>query len=642
MTEYITIEQAAKRLNANRGTVRRKCIAGKFIGAEKKNGKWLIPITAHEKFRQPEHLAGSEDLSSLSARKRGAALKKLGIINAFEDYAASFVRSGGFRREAVFIFAAQNKINFRTFYRWLKNYRFYGLMGLVDGRGQSDKQQAIFSQDAQTYLLTMYLTPAKLSLKDCYRNLLCINKTENKGWQIPAMRTVYDWVGNNVPEPVIILHREGQKAYEAKCAPYIQPDLSDIAPGQIWVGDHHQFDFWIRHKNGWVRPWLTAWMDMKSRAIVGWHLSAAPNQTTVLISMRAGIEKYGPPDGVKIDNGKDYDSQMFTGITKQTRKRGLLDEFLVIGIYGMMNIGVSFAIPYNAKAKSIERLFATVASQFSKTIPTYCGKDTASRPAELKFKLEQQSVIDAALNFDSLAEIFGRWVEAYNNTAHSGYGMDGRSPAQVMSMRLSKRAISADVLDMLMCVWSGKLKVGKNGVHFKGLLYGQYEPGLQQQFGKNVRVSYNPADLRTITVYDSESLQRLCIAEQNQLVKYGQAVAEESLREAMRKKAGILRAHKNWLDNRDLQQYDLTDLTIKAMNDAAAEDETLRQGSGQASPTLRPVKTKLDLQVAPHLQDKRQRILRKAVGAEVPRMDIDLSELKQADTPREKLKLFEK
>jgi transposase InsO family protein len=451
-----------------------------------------------------------------------------------------------------------------------------------------------------------------------------------------------------VPKPVLILHRDGQRAYDAQCATYIQPDLNDVAAGQIWIGDHHQFDFWIRHRDKWVRPWVTAWMDMKSRCIVGWHLSSCPNQTTVLISMRAGIEKYGPPDGVKIDNGKDYDSQMFTGITKKQRKAGYLDEFLVSGIYGMMNISVSFAIPYNAKAKPIERLFATAAGQFSKTIPTYCGKDTQSRPEELKWKLEQQSVIDIAYNFESLAEVFGRWVQAYNNTAHSGAGMEGRSPNQVMNMRLSKRVISSDILDMLMCIWSGKLKVGKNGIRFKGLLYGQYEPRLLQQFGRIVRVAYNPSDLRCLTVYDSESLQRLCVAQQNQLVKYGQPIGEETLREAMAQKTGIIKAHRNWLDKQNLQHLDLTDLTIKALNEASAPAASCKaleaRAGAKTAPTLRPVKTPLDLHLAQHLQEKKQRILRLAAGAENTRViDIDLSSLtNHAPQKREKLNLFEK
>ena len=643
MTEFVTIGKAANLIGQNKGTIRRKCIAGKgaFVGAKKENGVWLIPVTAHEKLRQPEHLAGSDDLSHLPARKRESALKKLGLINACEDYAAQFVHNGGSRTNAITIFAAQNKINRDTLYRWFRLYRKYGLMGLVDSRGSDGSSQPVFSQDAITYLLTMYLTPAKLSLKVCYQNLLFINKQDKKGWQIPGLRSVYNWVETNVPEPVIILHREGEKAYTAKCASCIQTDLSDVPPGSIWVGDHHQLNFWIRYKNSWTRPWLTAWMDMRSRTLVGWYMNPSPNQTTVLIAMRGGIEKYGPPDGVKIDNGRDYDSQMWTGITKKQRKGKYLDEFLVSGIYGMMNITASFAIPFNARAKSIERFFATLDEQFSKTISTYCGNNPESRPENLNDRLERKDTIENGLTFDSLTEIFGRWVDAYNNTVHSGAGMEGRTPSQTMNLRLSKRVISKDILDMLMCVWSGKLKVGKNGVRFRGLLYGQYESRLLQLFGKAVRVAYNPHDLRQVTVYDAESLRRMCIAEQNQLIKYNQAIDDEMLREAMRQKAGVIKAHRNWLGKRGLQHLDITDLTIKAMN--AMNDASAKDDKQTASPTLRPVKTPLDLHLDEHLQERKQKILRKAVGAENTRViDIDLSSLTQPQRPTRSLKLFEK
>lgn len=637
MTEFITIEKAAELLNRNAGSVRRKCIAGGFIGSRKEKGQWFIPITAHEKFRQPDRLIGSDDLSHLPALKRERALQKLGVINACEDYAVKFVRDGKDRSTAIKIFAAQSRLSWQTLYRWMELYRKYGLMGLVDSRGSSNIAEPIFSPEASNELLRHYLTPNKKSLKQCYQIVLHLNKDGSKGWQIPALRTVHKWVEKNVPEPVIILHRQGKKAYEALCAPYIQTDVSDVAPGSYWIGDHHQFDFWIRYKNQWIRPWVTMWMDMRSRAMVGWYISPNPNQTTVLISMRSGIEKYGPPDAVKIDNGKDYDSQMFTGITKSQRKAGQLDEYLVSGIYGAMNITASFAQPYHPQAKAVERLFATIESQFGKTFETYCGKNPENRPEDLKDKLQQQAVIDRALDFTTLTEKFAAYVDVYNNTAHSGNGMDGRTPQQVMNMRLSKRVISSDILDMLMCVWSGKLTVGKNGIRFKGLLYGQYEPRLLQYFGKDVRVAYNPHDIRMVTVYDYANLMnRLCIAEQNQLVKYNQEVGEETLREAIAKKSAITKAHKNWIDARGEQYMSVTDLTIKALADSTVEAEPLRN-----MPSIRPVKTPLDLHLDEYLQEKKQRILRKAVGAENPRIsDMDLSLLNETKRECRKLNLF--
>lgn len=639
MTEYITIEEAAKLLDQNEGTIRRKCIFGRFIGAKKENGSWRIPITCHEKFRLPKRLIGADDLSHLPIHKRDSAIKKLGIINQCEEFTAQFVRTNGSRRNAIQVFAAKNEIGFRTLYRWLESHRKYGLLGLVDTRGTSDVSEPMFSPEAAEEFKRMFLTPRKLSLKQCYQNIKSINNQFKKGWQIPGLRSIYNWVEKYIPEPVIILHRDGQKAYEAACAPYIQKDFDSISPGEVWVSDHYQFNFWIRYKNTWTRPWLTSWMDMRSRCIVGWYISPSPNQTTILIAMRGGIEKYGPPDSVKIDNGKDYDSQMWTGVTKSQRRKGMCDEFLVAGIYGMMNISVSFAIPYNAKAKSIERFHYTIDEQFNKTITTYCGNKPENKPENLEELLQKQSVIDSAYNFDSLTEIFGRWLEAYNNSAHSGEGMDGRSPNQVMNMRVSKRVISSDILDMLMCCWVSNLKIGKNGVRVKGLLYGQFEPRLINHFGEEVKVAYNPHDLRQVTVYLADGLQRLCIAEQNQLVKYGKAVDEESLREAMRKKSAVARAHRNWIEKRGDQYMDLTDLTIKALNESAVKTEAAEN----PKPALRPVRTVLDTHLDEHLQEQKQKILRKAAGAENTKViDIDLYSLTKPKEEKRSLRLFEK
>ncbi len=139
-----------------------------------------------------------------------------------------------------------------------------------------------------------------------------------------------------------------------------------VAAGQIFVGDHHMFNCWVWNRGRWVRPWITAWGDFRSRAIVGFYITEAPNQTTIMRAFKRAIEIYGPPDSVKIDNGKDYDSEMWTGITKAKRralKKGYLDEMLVAGIYAMMDIGVSFAIPYHPQSKPVERFFDTMDRQ---------------------------------------------------------------------------------------------------------------------------------------------------------------------------------------------------------------------------------------------------------------------------------------
>lgn len=339
---------------------------------------------------------------------------------------------------------------------------------------------------------------------------------------------------------------------------------------------------------------------MRSRVIVGWHISLSPNQTTILLAMKRGIKAYGPPDSVHIDNGRDYDSEMWTGTTKAVRKvlrKGYIDKLGLTGLYAMMNIAVSFAIPYHPQSKPIERFFDTVDCQFAKTISTYCGKDTERKPDYLKDLLTSHKGIDGALDLNEFSGLFERYIEVYNNSSHSGVGMDGRSPAQILATRTSKRIILDDVLELLAKGWSGELIVGKNGVRFKGIYFGQYNTDLLACYGKSVRLAYDTGDLRRVDIYDAATLKLITIAEQNQLISYGSAAGEAHLRDAMQQKSRALKAVKGYRDSSRIANTDLTSLTIEAM-----QAEQIDSDKEQANPALRPVPTPLDGQVSAHKQ----------------------------------------
>ena len=185
-----------------------------------------------------------------------------------------------------------------------------------------------------------------------------------------------EYVKKHIPEPVFILHRKGLNAFLSQCAPYIEKDFDSVAPGAVWIGDHHQCDCWIQYRGRWVRPWLTVWMDMRSRCLVGVKVTASPNSTTILQALRDGIERFGLPDSVLQDNGRDYDCQMFTGTTKIKRitKQVRTDEPMAAGLYAMMGVGVQFALPYNAQARPSSDYSRRLRCNFSKR-----SKPTAER-----------------------------------------------------------------------------------------------------------------------------------------------------------------------------------------------------------------------------------------------------------------------
>jgi len=634
MSSYLDIKEASELLDCSRRHVRRLCKSGRLRGAISCKGGWKIPTTADTRLvgiKTPEELSASAELLNVPVEKRNEAIRRLGIIKDLERHATAIVRGGGTRTEALRCYVDMNGhkgVSKRSLERWLAKYRDQGLVGLVDTRGGGKFLSKMIDVDAFELFKTFYLDQKRLSVKACLDIVSCTNRKEQRGWKVPALAMMYRFVKREIPLPMQILHREGLAAYEAKCAPYIVNDPDSVQPGQIWIGDHHQMNCWVRHHGKWVRPWITVWQDMRSRCVIGWHLSASPNQTTILLAMKRGIEKYGPPDSVKIDNGRDYDSEMWTGVTKSKRKAikaGYIDEMMVAGIYAMMDIGVSFSIPYHPQSKRIERWFDTLDMQFTKMISTYCGKDSGRRPDYLNDLLKSEKAIASAHTFESFTKLLTRYIDNYNKAAHSGDGMNDRSPADVLASRTSRRMLAEGVVDLLLRVWSRELVVGKNGVKFKGMWYGQYSPDLFIHQGKTVRLSYDPDDLRRIYIYDAVTLKLVTIAEQGRLIGYGSKVSEEALRDASRQKSRALKITKEFRNSRLAVNMDLPDLAMQAMEDGRKHELDAKE----KLQTVRPVATAMDGQVREHERVEAVKAVKKAAGAESISkvLDIDFSVL---------------
>ena len=622
----MSVEEAAQYRAVSTRRIRQQCASGELRGARKVQGVWEIPATADVRLARadlPDVRGEQIDLADVPLDKRDGALRKLGVVQACEGRVAVHVRGGGRADDAIAACVIEYGIDRATFFRWRQRYREQGLLGLVDLRGRDRAGDIPISADAFEQFKSLYLDPRQPTLKRCWQNLCYINSQEKKGWTIPTYKRACELVGERIPLPVQVLYRQGMAAYEAKYGSYIQGDPESCEPGEVWISDHCAFNCWIRHRGKWIRPWITAWLDYKSRLIVGWHISACPNQTTILLSMRRALDKYGPPDIAKIDNGKDFASEMWTGETTKTRRflsKEYLDKEMVAGIYAMLDIRVSFAIKYHPQAKGrLERWFDTLDQQLSKTVASYCGKDPARRPEDITEVLENQKTIREAYDLESFAKLVGEYVEAYNRTAHSGEGMENRSPAEVFESRSSRRVLQAGVTELLCRIWSRELIVGKNGVKVKEMWYGQYNLDLLVHQGKKVRAAHNPDDMRSVYVYDAKTLRLITTAEQNHLVAYGRAVNEEELRDAMRQKSKAVRFMKGYKDAQLTANMDLTSLTIRAMQDAA-RPEPEKQG-GQ---TLRPVRTPLDGQVREHERQRCVNLVKKAAGAKADLFGEDL------------------
>jgi len=189
-----------------------------------------------------------------------------------------------------------------------------------------------------------------------------------------------------------------------------------------------------------------------------------------------------------------------------------------------------------------------------------------------------------------------------------------------------------EILDLLLKVWSGKLTVGKNGVRLKGLYYGQTDPVILALQGREVRVSYDPADMRQVYVYDAATMKLLSIAQQNRLTGYGRAVDEATIRGAMQLKAQAQKTAKKYRDTRLTVNMDLPDLAIRSMQDGK------RKVTERAVASLRPVRTPLDGQADIHKAANAKLAARPKPKEQ--KLDFDFSLLKP-EKPEMDLKLFD-
>jgi len=407
-------------------------------------------------------------------------------------------------------------ISFRTLQLWRKAYdakgdsgTISGAEGLIDGRGRDSTgggAHAARSQEAIDVFYTLYHTENKLSLAHCHR--LTAAESRERGWTWPqTVSATHKWIELYDDRGLTFLLREGKRAWSHKYMSYLEQDWSLLKPGEFYVADHHQCDFWCSYDGKAIRPWLTAVQDCGSRRIVGWHLGPKPHQEAILSAMLGAFRDGGIPQTMRLDNGRDFQAKTFTGFTKREARelrringpqwralarkaRDLVacDDPRWAGITEELQVKVINAIPYHAWSKgTLERWFGTFENQCGKLFVTYCGNKPERRPECLDALMGDAPTLDQARQ--SIAD----YLVNYENAPHAGLRMD--SPLVVWAERNAARKAERDALAFLMSI-RGEYKVGGNGVYVTigGLRmgYGANSSALRRYAGRNVLVGIAP------------------------------------------------------------------------------------------------------------------------------------------------------
>lgn len=457
-------------------------------------------------------------------------------------------------REAV---AAKYGIGVRTLYGYIKDFEEGGrvaLMRKLQGLGRETIRRAV-TEEVELYIRSLYLQPNKPKVAAVYRRVC--KECEKLGIGSPSRATVYRVIKDmNKYEPdLVCLAREGPEEYMKKFAIKATREEPKFM-NEVWEGDHHRLDCFIKYQGKPLRPWLTSWLDVATRTVVGYTLSVQANGRTIALAVRHGIlqkvrsgwEKpvlskaltkaiealgwgeeelmanigeelpiWGIPRTLYIDNGEDYKAQVRVGkkskdfeYNRQTRT-----------VCDLLNITPMFCTKYSPYAKGHkERWYGTFTDQLTRYLPGYCGKDNKNRPYNLNEK--ELAVKDMLLELDELNYLIEVYIHIYHNTVHKSLDM---TPLQKVDItpKVSEALPDPRVLDICL-MDSENAVIQTSGIEkfgSRGKRRWFHAPELDKLVGQKVVVRYDPNRIGEILVFSTRTGKYICTATNKELLDWG-------------------------------------------------------------------------------------------------------------------------
>lgn len=411
--------------------------------------------------------------------------------------------------------------------------------------------------DLEARVQAEFLKPTRPAIAKVHRALA--EWCEERGIGAPSYGTVRRIVAD-IPGAARLYHRKGKEKYRKTAMPKIARDYTPLRVNELWCGDHHQLDLFIRHRGRLLRPWITAWQDLKTRAITGFHISVQPNSWTIALAFRHAVlpkpegDAYpmmGAPERVYIDNGRDFTSHHFGGAQKRFKvdfnsaTRGVLEALRVQR--------VTHARPYTPWSKTVERWFGTLTRDLIQDLPGWCGDKPENRPE----KLERELVGAHLLTMEEVRGAVVEWlIRDYHARPHRGQGMGGKSPLEVwLGTDRVIREFDPKVLDLLLMKAENRT-IRPDGIHLGGHRYWADELALH--VGERIDARHSPDEVGRILVFRGR--QFLCEAFAEKLYTFN--ASEQDLK-AIRTRQK--RAERNLMEARE-------ELVARA----AEPDETIR------------------------------------------------------------------
>ncbi|MED4769363.1 DDE-type integrase/transposase/recombinase, partial [Cytobacillus firmus] len=226
---------------------------------------------------------------------------------------------------------------------------------------------------------------------------------------------------------------------------------------QLWQSDIKYGPYLPIGPNGMKKQvYLVAFIDDATRFVL--HAAFYPTLDSRIIedAFRQAIQKYGVPEAVYFDNGKQYRTKWMSRTCSKISTR------------------LTYTRPYSAESKGkIER--------FNRIIDSFIN----------------EAVIEKPNTIDRLNELFQVWLtECYQNKPHSALGEKISPETAFRSDKKAIRFIDPDTLSNAFLHCETR-KVDKSGCI--SFMDQKYEVGLAF-IGRQVEVVYDPANIEELTI----------------------------------------------------------------------------------------------------------------------------------------------
>ncbi len=444
---------------------------------------------------------------------------------------------------------------------WLDEYitSKYNMYALINKNKHANRGRKV-TYFEQNFLLNKLLNPNQIKIGSAItqlKSMANLKLCESPSDERTLRRWCQDWADNHPAEWAQA--RKGSK-YVSECIiKSIIRDDSLLKVGDVWVADGHvlAFDVMNPMTGKAQRMTMIMVMDWASRYPVGASLAFTEDSQHILAAFRNGFlnasiltrnnptgdkesqiqdndndydnnhldndpdiehqpeyPAYHPdfplavlPKYVYLDNGRAFKSKLFN---ERWEEHDLSTE--LCGIFPRLNIGVTFAESYNAKAKIIERFFKTFQEQFERFISSYRGSSIPDKPANLmrnevwakKLFEHKPPTIEETMQ---MIAFYVRYM--YGEAPHSA--LKHRTPYQVFSNAVVQpdRQIEAQRLNFLMLALERK-SIRSEGIRLNHMLY--WHEKLIDYIGKPCIIRFDFKDARWILVYTIED-KFICQAE---------------------------------------------------------------------------------------------------------------------------------